>query len=463
MRTFVSSKKNNYKLLFPVLLIVLLLSAGASIWTFRHESKNASAASVADFNPGRIIDDAVFTDSTSMNASQIQAFLEAKVPVCDTNGTNGSTPTSRRDYIRSKGYDLPIICLRNYQENGKSAAQIIYDISQQYGINPQVLLVLLEKEQGLVSDDWPGPWQYKTATGYGCPDNTPGVCSNQYYGFTNQLKWSATMFRAIMNASPTWRTPYVVGNQIIYYNPGPYDNANNRYYGRFGNRPDIEYCGASEVNIENRATQALYNYTPYQPNGATLKWKLENGPAVSSGYPGCGAFGNINFFTLFTGWFGRTTLDCRPDEQPYAEIMRVYNPSNYKHFYTAYTCEVKTLTAKSGYQFEGTSFYQTNASSPYAVVVHRLYNPKTYQHLWVTTQDEINSATQKSGYVYEGVAFYAVKPEVPGSVIVHRLYNPKTYEHLWVTTQAEIDSATKYSGYVYEGPAFWSAPPPASS
>ncbi len=457
-----ASNKSRIKISLTALLFIGLVVSTLFVSQLK-QVDDANAASVADFNPGRIIDDSVFTDTSTMSVASIQSFLLSKVPVCDTYGTNGTTTTSRRDYIRSRGYDVPLYCVTTYTENGKTGAQIIYDTAQEFGINPQVLIVLLEKEQGLITDDWPGPWQFQTATGYGCPDSTPGVCSSQYYGFTNQVRWAARMFRAIMNASPTWYTPYVLGNQIVYYNPGPYDNANNRYYGRFGNKPDIEYCGASVVNIENRATQALYNYTPYQPNLATLRWKLEGGPAVSSGYPGCGAFGNINFHTLFTSWFGRLTTDCKPDEQPYAEIMRLYNRSTYKHFYTPYVCEVKTLTSKAGFRLEGNAFYQTNASSPYAVVVHRLYNPRTYQHLWVTTQEEINSATQFSGYRYEGIGFYAVKPEVPNSVVVHRLYNPVTYKHLWVTTQEEINSATQFSGYRYEGPAFWAAPPPPST
>ena len=41
----------------------------------------------AAFNPGRIIDDSVMTNSSSMTATQIQAFLSSKVPACDTNGT----------------------------------------------------------------------------------------------------------------------------------------------------------------------------------------------------------------------------------------------------------------------------------------------------------------------------------------------------------------------------------------
>lgn len=236
------------------------------------------SASAAGFEAGRIIDDAVMANSQSMNVSQIQAFLNSKVPVCDNWGTNGSTPTSRRDYFNSRGWPIPLTCLKDYTENGKSSAQIIYDAAQEYTINPQVLIVLLQKEQGLVTDDWPDPTQYRSATGYGCPDTA--VCDSLYYGFTNQIRNAAKMFRRILDASPYWYTPYVLGNNYIQYSPDP-------------------GCGGTWVNIQNRATQGLYNYTPYQPNQASL-----NAGYGSGDY--CSSYGNRNFYLYFTSWFGST-------------------------------------------------------------------------------------------------------------------------------------------------------------
>ena len=240
---------------------------------------NVSAAPVVGFEAGRIIDDVVFTNKQSMSVAQIQAFLNSKVPVCDNWGTNGSTSTSRRDSTLNAGYPIPMTCLKDYNENGKSSAQILYDIAQEFSINPQVLIVLLQKEQGLVTDDWPWPNQYRTATGYGCPDTA--ACDSQYYGFTNQVRWSARMFRAILNDSPTWYTPYETGWNYIQYSPDP-------------------DCGGSMVNIQNRSTQSLYNYTPYQPNTTSL-----NAGYGSGDY--CSTYGNRNFYQYFKDWFGSTT------------------------------------------------------------------------------------------------------------------------------------------------------------
>ena len=228
------------------------------IFTFTLSTIGGHNVSAAGWDAGRIIDDYVFTNSNTMSASQIQTFLNSKVSNCDTNGAQNSEygGGTRAQWAANASLHPklgamypPFTCLKDYSEEGLSSAQIIYNIAQQYKINPQVLIVLLQKEQGLVTDTWPLPYQYKTATGYGCPDTAP--CDSQYYGLTNQLDWSAKMFRAIMNASPNWNTPYLVGNNYIRYNP-------------------TASCGGSNVTIQNRSTQALYNYTPYQPNSAAV-------------------------------------------------------------------------------------------------------------------------------------------------------------------------------------------------
>ncbi len=123
----------------------------------------ASGSSAASWNAGRIIDDEIFTNNASMTAQDIQNFLNSKVPLCDTQGTQPSEygGGTRAQYAASQGVSPPFTCIKNYSEGGRSAAQIIYDTSQTYHINPQVLVVLLQKEQGLITDDWPWPIQYR--------------------------------------------------------------------------------------------------------------------------------------------------------------------------------------------------------------------------------------------------------------------------------------------------------------
>lgn len=254
-------------------LKVIILGGLLCVW-------GSAPVSANGFNAGKIIDDVVFADRSRMNATEIQDFLNAKVPVCDTWGQQPYAGTTRAQYAASRGVSTPFTCLKDYTENGKRASQIIYDVAQKYSINPQVLIVLLQKEQGLITDDWPWPIQYRSATGYGCPDTAD--CASQYYGFTNQVDWAARMFRAIMNNSPDWYTPYELGSNYIQYSPDP-------------------NCGGSTVYIQNRATQALYNYTPYQPNQAALD--------AGWGTAHCGAYGNRNFYLYFNSWFGSVYSD----------------------------------------------------------------------------------------------------------------------------------------------------------
>lgn len=264
--------KKNYSII--IVSLFLFLTFGFSFLSHQN-----SSAAVVGWNAGNIISDVTFTNKDTLSTSQIQLFLNSKVQACDTWGEQTSEfgGGTRRQWAEARGYYAPYTCLKDYVENGKSSAQIIYEAAQEFAINPQVLVVLLQKEQGLVTDTWPTSIQYRSATGYGCPDTAP--CDSQYYGLTNQVRWSARMFRSIMNASPGWYTPYVVGNNFIQYSP---DSS----------------CGGSNVTIQNRATQALYNYTPYQPNQGALD--------ADWGTAYCGAYGNRNFFLYFTNWFGST-------------------------------------------------------------------------------------------------------------------------------------------------------------
>ncbi len=253
----------------------------------------ALAVSGSDWRAGRIIDDSIFYNKSAMSVDQIQQFLNAKVPNCDTNGSQSYAGTTRKAYSASKGVSTPFVCLKDYQENPSnhqnnlggsvpsgaiSAAQILWNAGQQYNINPQVLIVMLQKEQALVQDDWPWPIQYQGAMGYGCPDTA--ACDSQYYGFYNQVMNAAHQFRLYANNPNNYNFVPGSGN-FIQFNP----NAG---------------CGNSRVTIEDQATASLYNYTPYQPNQAALNNLYGNGDD-------CSAYGNRNFWRMYNDWFGRTS------------------------------------------------------------------------------------------------------------------------------------------------------------
>ncbi|KQV06038.1 cell wall-binding repeat-containing protein [Leifsonia sp. Root112D2] len=233
----------------------------------------ASAANAADFDPGDIISDAVFYNSGTMSVASIQAFLNSKVPNCTTGYT---CLKDFRQSTFSRAADSQ--CAAYAGASNESAASIIYKVSTACGINPQVIVTTLQKEQGLVTNVYPSGWRYDTAMGYACPD-TPAGCDAKYYGFYNQVYMAAWQFKVYQRYPTSFN--YVAGNwKAIQYTP--YNN-----------------CGAPSVYIRNQATAGLYNYTPYQPNAAALKNLYGVGDS-------CSSYGNRNFWVYFTDWFGST-------------------------------------------------------------------------------------------------------------------------------------------------------------
>lgn len=444
-------KRTGRTIALIVVVCVVLITGLLTILVIR--KSNVEAVSASNFKAGRIIDDAIFTNKNAMSAAQIQEFLNSKVPACDTNGLgqsennnsgvpdyNGNGSIQRWEWGKAYYNQTTFTCLRDYIDGGKTAAQLIYDTSQEFNINPQVLLVLLQKEQALVKDTWPVNIQYRSATGYGCPDTA--ACDSRYYGLTNQLRWAATMFRAIMNNSPTWYTPYVLGNNFVQFNP----NAS---------------CGGSSVFIENRATQALYNYTPYQPSQAALD--------AGWGSVNCGAYGNRNFYLYFTEWFGNIILSNLPGceeatNTSLACIWRLYSPSS-TQFLTSSNQLRDNLFVQNKYQYIGKSFFGNVTAMPGNIPIYRL--TKSGGAGFLTPSLAEYNALVSAGFNGNGIDFYAAPAGSNSGYPVYRMYNSSTGDHIWTNDQAERQQLIEY-GYTYEGEAFASispinqeTPPPA--
>ena len=242
---------------------------------------DTSAANLANFNAGYIISDFQMTDYDSMSEGEIQNFLTSKNS-CNNRDYGYYQRLSAGSAYRWHFENGHFICLSEERfgnnddeigfQYGETAAHIIWQAAQDYRINPKVLLVLLQKETGLITDPIPNNGDYRKATGYGCPDTA--ACSSKYYGFKNQVRNAAYLFRIVMDGNSSY---YPIGNNYIQYNPNG-------------------ACGGSVVNVQNLATSALYRYTPYQPNAGAL--------AAGYGTAPCGAYGNRNFYSYFEDWFG---------------------------------------------------------------------------------------------------------------------------------------------------------------
>jgi len=180
----------------------------------------------AEFNPQFIISDEEMQSTANWTTADIQKFLE-----------------DRGSYLAT---------LRAEDLNGyiKSAAEIIYQASQQYQINPKYLLVTLQKEQSLVTDDTPTQKQLDWAAGYGvcdsCSLNDPKLL--KFKGFGKQVDNAAGVIR--------W---YYNNNSLSYVKKKDQTTI-------IDNEPIIP---------QSWATAFLYTYTPHF-HGNKNFWRIWN-------------------------------------------------------------------------------------------------------------------------------------------------------------------------------------------
>ena len=404
------------------LVLAAMMFGGVFYGLATMHTPETEAIEPSSFNAGYLIDDSVFYDSNTMTAVEIQKFLDDKSPACDMWGTglitgrtypDGSKVTTgttraayskvmREKYGKTQYHDPPYVCINKYYENPethqtlyetqgvatagmKSAAQIIYDVAQEYSINPQVLLVMIKKESLVWGDNWPLKYEYNTVMGYGCPDNAP--CNEAYYGFYNQVQKAAWQFK-YYREHPT----------SYHYKP----NQNNNVYYHLNMA-----CGTKQVYLENIATTSLYIYTPYTPNDAALR-------AYPGTGDGCSSYGNRNFYMFFKEWFGDTYEKINPITQKYNSLKNakdilgepvseikttVENGASYQQYQNGYIVG----TDKTGYyvsigkireRWESTGFEFGALGLPLSDVIVNPDNGTTYQQY----QNGYIVGTDKTGY-----------------------------------------------------------------
>ena len=257
---------------YTLICISLLGVAGVGLMGVFFLAQSAKATE--SFNPANIMSDGTFTNRNSMSVNQIQNFLDSKGSTCLAHFSSLSLNDVNGDGLGDEPYGKGV-------GEQVSAATLIWQAAQLYKINPQVILATLQKEQGLVTRTDCPSWRYNTALGYGCPDSQP--CDSAAYGFTRQIDYGVWHFRGFFD--DTYPVPPTVpGSKFISYHP------------------DVNRCGGSVITIQNRATAALYSYTPHQPNAAALA-------AAPGQLVDCGSYGNLNFWRYFTAWFGSTQYE----------------------------------------------------------------------------------------------------------------------------------------------------------
>jgi len=246
---------------------VIILLAGLILPIFSLANPAKAQEIDPNFDPNNIISDADLLNYNSMSLPDIQNFLQ------------------------SKGSFLANYYALNAHGTTKTAAEIIYDATHNNfdcagvtlsdtpteaekqlkcrkitTVSPKFILVLLQKEASLIENPNPIQSRLDWATGYGCPDNW--TCNPYYKGFGKQVNSAALQFLAYVQEQ--YKYAYRAGETYTFTNP----------YGTISKEPVI-------VTPVNKATAALYNYTPHVYNGNYNVYKLWNRyfPKSSNRYP----------------------------------------------------------------------------------------------------------------------------------------------------------------------------------
>lgn len=188
---------------YLVVATIMIALFGAVLFEGAHQAQA--------YDANNLISDAEFTNWRTLDVTGVQQFLNSHA------GTR----------------------LRTFSEGGRSAAQIIADAARANGINPFVILATIQKEESIVDSNYNFDYRVVWAMGYGvcdsCSLDDPDV--SKYRGFTNQVN------------NGTWQ----LGRNYNYW-------ASNGSDWNVGRTMIIDDAA---IRFSNRATSALYRYTPH--------------------------------------------------------------------------------------------------------------------------------------------------------------------------------------------------------
>lgn len=211
--------------------LLLFLFIGMLIFSPFYPLKQVLAL---DFNPNEIISNYEMQDYLSMDLHDIQRFLD------NQNGV-------LKNYITE-----------NHLGKKKSAAEIIYQASQDHKMSPKWILATLQKEQSLITNPSPSQYNIDWAMGYAvcdsCSVEDPKV--QLFKGFGMQVDRAA--------------------KRVRYYFDHPWE-----FNFRVGQMYQID---GRDVLVYNQATANLYIYTPH-------------------------IHGNYNFWNIWNRWFSKLYPD----------------------------------------------------------------------------------------------------------------------------------------------------------
>lgn len=200
----------------------------------------------SDVNYNNIISDADANNYNSMTLAEIRDFLRAQNSYLKDFEYSGNNPSPAQVALDPE---------KKYIQT-RTAAEIIYNAAQEAKINPQFLLVLLQKEQGLIEATSPTERAMDFAMGYYCYDGN--YCNIKYKGFGKQVRGAALQFRWYMDNIYDYN--WQPNKSACADDPNPFLPCTSK---------------GTVVTPENRITAAMYIYTPHL-HGNKLFFSLWN-------------------------------------------------------------------------------------------------------------------------------------------------------------------------------------------
>lgn len=244
-------------------------SSGGSSGSSGGSSSSSGSTSTglsATFDASNVIPDALFYDSSTMTEAQIKTFIQDAGKNC--KASSGKTCLKDKKFPTQNLTTLRGGCKAISMSGNQAPWTIIHKTAQACGLNPQVILVTLQKEQSALAQP-KSDAQWAKAMGSGCPDGSG--CAPKQAGFMKQVYYGSDKLvsyklRSIAGHVQAFKDGKAM---TVLHNPS-------------------SSCGSQSLKFANVATASLYEYTPYIGN---------------SSKSGCDASGQKMFWDLMKRYF----------------------------------------------------------------------------------------------------------------------------------------------------------------
>ena len=213
----------------PIVLVAVGCVAKAAEDTFL-QADDLTSAPDAQFDRNEIVDQASFQDALTLDVVTVQAFLDR-------------SPYKHASFLST------------YQSNGVRAADAVVKAAQEHRINPLVILVLAEVQQGLIGQQfYPFP-PNRVEYVFGCGCITLSKCDPALAGFDRQADCLARALRTSLD-------------QIA---------KDGQTAGGWAPGKESLTLDNQKVTPTDPSTAALYQWTPqvgFAKSGAWLFWNI---------------------------------------------------------------------------------------------------------------------------------------------------------------------------------------------